>query len=162
MARNDYANGNRVNISTAMKGRRDYWEVDPTHPIYGKGSKWTISKAAYLPWKYEVYWFWDMQHNNKYPGGNEKFGTKVHPYDNDPWYWTIAYPDADISRFFVMRGHSDFRINFNDYYAEYFKETWTIPRYPYQASFVRYQISYMGITYLDEFKQPLIIPKYDN
>lgn len=162
VARNDYANGNRVNISTAMKGRRDYWEVDPTHPIYGKGSKWVIPRAAYRPWKYEVYWFWDMQYNNKYPGGNEIFGTKVHPYGNDPWYWTIAYPDADISRFFVMRGHSDFLRNFNDYYEEYFKNTWTIPRYPNEASFVRYQINYKGITYLDEFKQPLIIPKYDN
>lgn len=162
VARNDYADGNRVNVSTAMKGRRDYWEVDQTHPIYGKGSKWVIPRAAYRPWKYEVYWFWDMQYNNKYPGGNEKFGTKVHPYDSDPWYWTIAYPDADISRFFVMRGHSDFLRNFNDYYQEYFMETWTIPRYPYQASFVRYQINYRGITYLDEFKQPLIIPKYDN
>ena len=162
VARNDYANGNRVDVSTAMKGRRAYWEVDPTHPIYGKGSKWVIPRAAYLPWKYEVYWFWDMQHNNKYPGGNEIFGTKVHLYDSDPWYWTIAFPDADISRFFVMRGHSDFLRNFNDYYAEYWNNTWTVPRYPYQASFVRYQINYKGITYLDEFKQPLIIPKYDN
>lgn len=162
VARNDYADGNRVNVSTAMKGRRVYWEVDPTHPIYGEGSKWVIPRAAYLPWKYEVYWFWDMQYNNKYPGNNAKFGTKVHTYDSDPWYWTIAYPDEDISRFFVMRGHPDYIKVFNDKYEEYWKNTWTIPRYPYQASFVRYQINYKGITYLDEFKQPLIIPKYDN
>lgn len=155
VARNDYANGNRVNFYKAMKGRRDYWEVDPTHPIYGKGSKWIIGTAAYWQHKYEVYWFWDMQRNNKYPGGNEKFGTKVHPYDNDPWYWTFADPDGVHTRKFVMRGYPDFG-------DEYWNNTWIVPRSVEQTAFVRYQINYKGITYLDEFKQPRIIPKFDN
>ena len=154
VARNDYANGNRVNFATAMKGRRDYWEVDPTHPIFGKGSKWIISTAAYLAHKYEVYWFWDMQRNSKYPGGNEKFGTKVHPYDNDPWYWTIAdQTGANINKF-VMRGHPDFGDN-------YFNDTWISQKNVNQTCFVRYQINYKGITYLDEFKKPIIIPQFD-
>ena len=154
VARNDYANGNRVNFATAMKGRRDYWEVDPTHPIFGKGSKWIISTAAYLAHKYEVYWFWDMQRNSKYPGGNEKFGTKVHPYDNDPWYWTIAdQTGANINKF-VMRGYSDFGDN-------YFNDTWISQKNVNQTCFVRYQINYKGITYLDEFKKPNIIPQFD-
>ena len=154
VARNDYANGNRVNFATAMKGRRDYWEVDPTHPIFGKGSKWIISTAAYLAHKYEVYWFWDMQRNSKYPGGNEKFGTKVHPYDNDPWYWTIAdQTGANVNKF-VMRGHPDFGDN-------YFNDTWISQKNVNQTCFVRYQINYKGITYLDEFKKPNIIPQFD-
>lgn len=157
VARNDYLPGNRVNFPTAYKGRRDYWEVDPTHPIFGKGSKWIIGTAAYLPHKYEVYWFWDMQRNSKYPGGNEKFGTKVHPYDNDPWYWTAGDPDGWAARFFVMRGYFEFGDN---YWTE--NPTWTTLRYVEQTAFVRYQINYKGNTYLDEFKQPRKIPKFDN
>ena len=145
VARNDYANGNRVNYKTAYQGRRKYWEVDPTHPIFGLGSKWIMSTAAYGAWKYEVYWFWDMQRNNKYPGGNEKFGTKVHPYDNDPWYWTVAdQTGANVNKF-VMRGYSTFGDN-------YFADEWITNRNVNQSAFVRYQINYKGITYLDEFK----------
>ena len=145
VARNDYNNGNRVNYKTAYHGRRKYWEVDPTHPVFGLGSKWIISTAAYGAWKYEVYWFWDMQRNDKYPGGNEKFGTKVHPYDNDPWYWTVAdQTGANVNKF-VMRGYSTFGDN-------YFADEWITNRNVNQAAFVRYQINYKGITYLDEFK----------
>lgn len=145
VARNDYANGNRVNYKEAYHGRRKYWEVDPTHPVFGLGSKWIISTAAYLYWKYEVYWFWDMQRNNKYPGGDEKFGTKVHPYDNDPWYWTVAdQTGANVNKF-VMRGHPDYGDN-------YFADTWITNRSVKATAFVRYQINYRGITYLDEFK----------
>ena len=157
VARNDYLPGNRVNFPTAYKGRRDYWEVDPTHPIFGKGSKWIIGTAAYLPHKYEVYWFWDMQRNSKYPGGNEKFGTKVHPYDNNPWYWTAGDPDGWAARFFVMRGYFEFGDN---YWTD--NPTWTTLRYVEQTAFVRYQINYKGNTYLDEFKQPRKISKFDN
>lgn len=154
VARNDYANGNRVNFAAAMKGRRAYWEVDPTHPIFGTGSKWIISTAAYGQWKYEVYWFWDMQRNNKYPGDDEIFGTKVHPYDNDPWYWTIAdQTGANVNKF-VMRGYPTFGDN-------YFAGEWITNRNVNKTSFVRYQINYRGITYLDEFKTPQIIPQFD-
>ena len=155
VARNDYRSGTRVNFKEAMQGRRQYWEVDESHPIYGKGSKWIISTAAYLPRKYEVYWFWDMQCHNIYPGGNEKFGTKVHPYDNDPWYWTIAALDETANDFFVMRGHQNFG-------NEYLNGTWTSTRNVNQTSFVRYQIRYKGTTYLDEFKQAQKISKFDN
>lgn len=155
VARNDYRSGTRVIFKEAMQGRRQYWEVDESHPIYGKGSKWIISTAAYLPRKYEVYWFWDMQCHNIYPGGNEKFGTKVHPYDNDPWYWTIAALDEFGNDFFVMRGHP----NFGD---KYLNGTWTSTRNVNQTSFVRYQIRYKGITYLDEFKQAQKMSKFDN
>ena len=156
VARNDYLPGNRVNFKAAYQGMRKYWEVDPTHPIYG-GSKWGIGTAAYLPHKYEVYWFWDMQRNNKYPGGNEIFGTKVHPYDNDPWYWTFGDPDGWAARFFVMRGYHEFG---DDYWTG--NPTWTTLRNVEQTAFVRYQINYKGNTYLDEFKQPRKIPKFDN
>ena len=145
VARNDYNNGNRVNYKTAYHGRRKYWEVDPTHPVFGLGSKWIMSTAAYGAWKYEVYWFWDMQRNNKYPGDNEKFGTKVHPYDNDPWYWTVAdQTGANVNKF-VMRGYPTFGDN-------YFADEWITNRNVNSAAFVRYQINYKGITYLDEFK----------
>ena len=145
VARNDYANGTRVNYKTAYQGRRKYWEVDPTHPVFGLGSKWIMSTAAYGQWKYEVYWFWDMQRNNKYPGSNEKFGTKVHPYDNDPWYWTVAdQTGANVNKF-VMRGYPTFGDN-------YFADEWITNRSVNAAAFVRYQINYKGITYLDEFK----------
>ena len=145
VARNDYANGTRVNYKTAYQGRRKYWEVDPTHPVFGLGSKWIMSTAAYGQWKYEVYWFWDMQRNNKYPGSNEKFGTKVHPYDNDPWYWTVAdQTGANVNKF-VMRGYPTFGDN-------YFADEWITNRSVNAAAFVRYQINYKGVTYLDEFK----------
>ncbi len=156
VARNDYLPGNRVNFKAAYQGMRKYWEVDPTHPIYG-GSKWTIGTAAYLPHKYEVYWFWDMQRNSKYPGGNEIFGTKVHPYDNDPWYWTFGDPDGWAARFFVMRGYFEFGDN---YWTD--NPTWVTLRNVEQTAFVRYQINYKGITYLDEFKQSRIIPQFNN
>ena len=95
-----------------------------------------------------------MQRNSKYPGGNEKFGTKVHPYDNDPWYWTIAdQTGANVNKF-VMRGHPDFGDN-------YFNDTWISQKNVNQTCFVRYQINYKGITYLDEFKKPNIIPQFD-
>lgn len=145
VARNDYANGTRVNYKTAYQGRRKYWEVDPTHPVFGLGSKWIMSTAAYGQWKYEVYWFWDMQRNNKYPGSNEKFGTKVHPYDNDPWYWTVADQTGANVYKFVMRGYPTFGDN-------YFADEWITNRSVNAAAFVRYQINYKGITYLDEFK----------
>lgn len=144
VARNDYNNGNRVNYKTAYHGRRKYWEVDPTHPVFGMVNNWEFSRAAYRTWKYEVYWFWDMQRNNKFPGGNEKFGTKVHPYDNDPWYWTYADQTGGNINKFVMRGHSD-------YGDDYFAGTWITNRNVNGAAFVRYQIRYKGITYLDKF-----------
>lgn len=148
VARNDYDNGNRVNYKTAYHGRRAYWEVDPTHPIFGKGSKWEIPRAAYEPWNYEVYWFWYMQHYDTYPGGNGIFGTKVCSYNNsDPWYWTRAdQTGANVDKF-VMRGHDAYLKSGNNY----FNDTWIINRNVNQTAFVRYDISYKGITYLDEF-----------
>lgn len=147
VARNDYDNGNRVNYKTAYHGRRAYWEVDPTHPIFGKGSKWEIPRAAYEPWNYEVYWFWYMQHYDTYPGGNGIFGTKVHQYDSNPWYWTRADQTGGNVNKFVMRGHDAYLKSGNNY----FNDTWIINRNVNQTAFVRYDISYKGITYLDEF-----------
>lgn len=54
VARNDYRPGTRVNFRDAMQGRRQYWEVDESHPIYGKGKIWKISRAAYSSFKYEL------------------------------------------------------------------------------------------------------------
>lgn len=150
VARNDYANG-RVNYKTAYQGRRAYWEVDPSHPIFGKGNKWEIPTAAYTSRKYEVYWFWYMQHYDTYPGGNGRFGTKVCSYNNsDPWYWTCADQTGGNVNKFVMRGHPDYVKTFTDW-AEYFNDTWIINRSVNNAAFVRYLIRYKGITYLDEF-----------
>ena len=154
VARNDYNNGNRVNFKTAYHGRRKYWEVDPTHPVFGMINNWEFSRAAYHVWKYEVYWFWDMQRNNKFPGGNEKFGTKVHPYDNDPWYWTYADQTGGNINKFVMRGHPDYGDN-------YFADTWITNRNVNGAAFVRYQIRYKGITYLDKFLKAHINPVFE-
>lgn len=153
VARNDYDTGNKMNYVTAMKGRHEYWEVDPTHPIFGKGSKWIISTAAYHIYKFEVCWFWDMQRNSKYPGGNEIFGTKVQPYSNDSWYWTIADPGESTLQRFVMRGHYDFGDN-------YFNNTWITLVSVYNSCFVRYEIRYKGITYLDEFREAVKVPQY--
>lgn len=148
VARNNYDNGYRVNYKDAYQGRRKYWEVDPTHPIFGKGSKWEIPRAAYDFWKYEVYWFWYMQHYDTYPGGNVIFGTKVCSYNNsDPWYWTRADQTGGNVDKFVMRGHDAYLKSGNNY----FTDTWIINRNVNQTAFVRYEISYKGITYLDEF-----------
>lgn len=148
VARKDYNNGNRVNFATAVNGRREYWEVDPTHPIYGKGNIWIMSHPYYLVNRFEVYWFWDMQRNNKSPGDNEIFGTKVHPYDNDPWYWTIGDKTGKNVYKLVMRGYQTFNST-NGPNSE-----WSSERGVNGYCFVRYQIDYKG-TYLDDFKKPV-------
>ena len=153
VARNDYDTGNRMNFKAAYQGRYKYWEVDPTHPIYG-GSKWDIPLSAYDPYKYEIYWLWDMQRNSKYPGGNEKFGTKVHPYDNDPWYWTMSDRVGDAKQKFVIRGYSTFG-------GDYFANLWLGEKTVSQTSFVRYSIKYKGITYLDEFWTRVYHPQFE-
>jgi hypothetical protein len=160
VARNDYRPGTRVNFRDAMQGRRQYWEVDESHPIYGKGKIWKISRAAYTAFKYEVYWFWYMQHYDTYPGGNGIFGTKVCSYNNsDPWYWTIADQTGGNVNKFIMRGHPDFLSNFNDR-TEYFNNTWANQRGVNGTCFVRYELIYKGI-YLDEFMEQAIIPQFD-
>lgn len=160
VARNDYANGNRVNFKDAMQGRRKYWEVDESHPIYGKGKIWKISRVAYNDFKYEVYWFWYMQHYDTYPGGNGIFGTKVCSYNNsDPWYWTIADQTGGNAYKFIMRGHPDYIKDFNDG-TEYFNNTWVSQRSVNGSCFVRYELIYRGI-YLDEFMEQAIIPQFD-
>lgn len=157
VARNDYANGNRVNFRDAMQGRRKYWEVDESHPIYGKGKIWKISRVAYNAFKYEVYWFWYMQYYDTYPGGNGIFGTKVCSYNNsDPWYWTRADQTGGNVNKFVMRGHDAYLKSGNNY----FTDTWIINRNVNQTAFVRYEISYKG-NYLDEFMEQAIIPQFD-
>ena len=160
VARNDYRLGTRVNFRDAMQGRRQYWEVDESHPIYGKGKIWKISRAAYSAFKYEVYWFWYMQYYDTYPGGNGIFGTKVCSYNNsDPWYWTIADQTGDNVNKFIMRGHPNFLKNFNDN-AEYFNNTWASQRNVNGTCFVRYELIYKGI-YLDGFMEQQIIPQFD-
>lgn len=128
VARKDYLPGTRVNFRDAMQGRRKYWEVDENHPIYGKGKIWKISRVAYSAFKYEVYWFWYMQHYDTYPGGNGIFGTKVCSYNNsDPWYWTIADQTGGNYQKFIMRGHPNYIKDYNDY-TEYFNDTWVSQR----------------------------------
>ena len=160
VARKDYRPGTRVNFKDAMQGRRQYWEVDESHPIYGKGKIWKISRAAYGDFKYEVYWFWYMQHYDTYPGGNVIFGTKVCSYKNsDPWYWTIADQTGGNVYKFIMRGHPDFLRNFNDR-TDYFNNTWASQRGVNGTCFVRYELIYKGI-YLDNFMEQAIIPQFD-
>lgn len=154
VARNDYDTGNRMNYRAAYQGRRKYWEVDPTHPVFGQGSKWEIPNSAYDEYKYEIYWFWDMQRNNEFPGGNEKFGTKVQPYGNDCWYWTMADRVGDSKQKFVIRGYPTFGGN-------YWGNLWLGEKTVNQTAFVRYSIKYKGITYLDEFNTPLIQPAFE-
>lgn len=160
VARNDYRPGTRVNFRDAMQGRRQYWEVDESHPIYGKGKIWKISRVAYSAFKYEVYWFWYMQHYDTYPGGNEIFGTKVCSYNNsDPWYWTIADQTGDNVNKFIMRGHPNFLKNYNDA-TDYFNDTWASQRGVNGTCFVRYELIYKGF-YLDNFMEQAIIPQFD-
>ena len=145
VARKDYRPGTRVNFKDAMQGRRRYWEVDPTHPIYGTGKTWKISRAAYTAFKYEVYWFWYMQYYDTYPGGNGIFGTKVCSYNNsDPWYWTIADQTGGNYNKFIMRGHPNFLKNFNDN-TEYFNNTWANQRGVNGTCFVRYELIYTSV-----------------
>lgn len=143
VARNDYDTGNRMNYKAAYHGRRKYWEVDPTHPVFGQVSKWEIPQSAYDSWKYEIYWLWDMQRNSKYPGGNEKFGTKVQPYGDESWYWTMSDRVGDNKQKFVIRGYPTFG-------GDYFAGLWLGEKTINQTAFVRYSIKYKGI-YLDEF-----------
>lgn len=160
VARKDYLPGTRVNFRDAMQGRRKYWEVDESHPIYGKGKIWKISRVAYSAFKYEVYWFWYMQHYDTYPGGNGIFGTKVCSYNNsDPWYWTIADQTGGNYQKFIMRGHPNYLRDFNDN-TEYFNDTWVSQRSVNGSCFVRYELIYKGI-YLDEFMEQAIIPQFD-
>ena len=160
VARKDYRPGTRVNFRDAMQGRRQYWEVDESHPIYGKGKIWKISRAAYSVFKYEVYWFWYMQRYDTYPGGNGIFGTKVCSYNNsDPWYWTIADQTGANVYKFIMRGHPNYISDFNDN-ADYFNDTWISQRSVNGSCFVRYELIYKGI-YLDEFMEQAIIPQFD-
>lgn len=160
VARKDYLPGTRVNFRDAMQGRRKYWEVDESHPIYGKGKIWKISRVAYSAFKYEVYWFWYMQHYDTYPGGNGIFGTKVCSYKNsDPWYWTIADQTGTNVNKFIMRGHPNYIKDYNDY-AEYFNDTWISQRSVNGYCFVRYELIYKG-NYLDEFMEQAIIPQFD-
>lgn len=154
VARNDYDTGNRMNFKAAYQGRYKYWEVDPTHPVFGQSSKWDIPLSAYDPYKYEIYWLWDMQRNSKYPGGNEIFGTKVHPYDYDPWYWTMSDRVGDAKQKFVIRGYPTFG-------GDYFANLWLGEKTVSQTSFVRYSIKYKGITYLDEFWTPVYHPQFE-
>ena len=160
VARKDYLPDTRVNFRDAMQGRRKYWEVDESHPIYGKGKIWKISRVAYKDFKYEVYWFWYMQYCDTYPGGNGIFGTKVCSYNNsDPWYWTIAdQTGANVNKF-IMRGHPNYLRDFNDN-AEYFNDTWISQRSVNGCCFVRYELIYKG-NYLDEFMEQAIIPQFD-
>lgn len=160
VARNDYRPGTRVNFRDAMQGRRKYWEVDESHPIYGKGKIWKISRVAYAAFKYEVYWFWYMQYYDTYPGGNVIFGTKVCSYNNsDPWYWTIADQTGGNVNKFIMRGHPDYIKNFTDA-TEYFNNTWASQRGVNGTCFVRYELIYKGF-YLDNFMEQAIIPQFD-
>ena len=160
VARKDYLPGTRVNFRDAMQGRRKYWEVDESHPIYGKGKIWKISRVAYGAFKYEVYWFWYMQHYDTYPGGNGIFGTKVCSYNNsDPWYWTIADQTGGNYQKFIMRGHPNYIKDYNDN-TEYFNDTWISQRSVNGYCFVRYELIYKG-NYLDEFMEQAIIPQFD-
>lgn len=154
VARNDYPrNGQKVNFYQAVNGRRQYWEVDETHPVFGKGNKWLICHPVYQQDKYEVYWFWDMQCHDKFPGDNEIFGSKVQPYGNGyNWYWTIAdQTGANLSKF-IIRGHSNF-LNCNNYWAN----EWVAQGAVSNGYYVRYEINYKG-TYLDDFKQQVMTP----
>ena len=125
------------------------WIVRNGKVVDGKGKIWKISRAAYNDFKYEVYWFWDMQHNNKYPGGNEIFGTKVQLYGNDSWYWTIADQIGNNVNKFIMRGHPNYIQDFIGR-DEYFNNIWASQRSVNGSCFVRYELIYRGI-YLDEF-----------
>lgn len=81
VARKDAGYMNRTN---AMQGRRTYWEVDENHPYYGK----KFWRLVHPFWDgYEAYWFWDMSHNDIYPGNNELYGDKLSYND---WYWTAG------------------------------------------------------------------------
>lgn len=147
VARNDYANGAKVNFTQAVNGRREYWEVDQTHPIYGKGKIWRLSHPFFGVNRFEVYWFWDMQRNNKYPGGNSIFGTKVQPYGTDCWYWTRGGVGYGNPNYYVMRGY----VTFNS--ADGPGGEWSNVRNYSESHYVRYTINYKGV-YLDNFVAP--------
>ena len=105
VARCDYKN-QQVTFNDAMAGRTLYWEVDANHPVFGKGKNWRVPFPFWEVNRYESYWLWDMQKNNKFPGDNEKLGEKLQAPPKDPWYWTCgAIGDGTM---YCMRGYGDF------------------------------------------------------
>lgn len=149
VARSDYKE-EQVTFYVAWAGRREYWEVDEKHPVFGKGKNWMIIHPFWRVNRYEAYWLWDMQIHDKFPGENEKFGKKLQGPPKDPWYWTCGGVDAVASTRYCMRGYSDFiALKGPD------DKTWLSHRKPNSSCWVRYTMNYTG-DYLET-----IIPQKD-
>lgn len=144
VARCDYKN-QQVAFNDAMAGRTLYWEVDVNHPVFGKGKNWRVPFPFWEVDRYESYWLWDMQKNNKFPGDNEKLGEKLQAPPKDPWYWTCgAIGDGTM---YCMRGYGDFhRQNYT------WDDTWLSSRWPNSPCWVRYLMKYTG-GYLENIVQ---------
>lgn len=144
VARCDYKN-QRVTFDDAWDGRSQYWEVDVNHPVFGKGKNWRVPFPFWYADRYEAYWLWDMQKNDKFPGDNEKLGEKLQPLSNDPWYWTCG--DNGTGNKYCMRGYETFHqqnITWDD--------TWLSHKSPNSACWVRYLMKYTG-GYLENIEQ---------
>lgn len=149
VARCDYKEetNQQVTFNDAWAGRRQYWEVDVNHPVFGKGKNWRIIHPFWNVNRYEAYWLWDMQKNDKYPGEDEKFGTKLKAPPLDPWYWTCGGVDVHATTRYCMRGYGDFTAQNNPY-----GNTWLAHRYPTASCWVRYTMNYTG-GYLENIVQ---------
>lgn len=149
VARCDYKEETQKQVTfyDAWAGRREYWEVDEKHPVFGKGKNWRIIHPFWAVNRYEAYWLWDMQKNDKFPGENEKFGKKLQAPPKDPWYWTCGGLDATATTRYCMRGYGDFIApkGPND-------NTWLSHRYPNGTCWVRYTMNYTG-GYLENIVQ---------
>lgn len=149
VARCDYKEETQKQVTfyDAWAGRREYWEVDVNHPVFGKGKNWRIIHPFWGVNRYEAYWLWDMQKNDKFPGENEKFGKKLQAPPKDPWYWTCGGVDATGTTRYCMRGYGDFTAQGNPYGG-----TWLAHRYPDASCWVRYTMNYTG-GYLENIVQ---------
>lgn len=100
--------GLRSDARTALAWASQYWEVNETHPKYGKG-KWGNLTPFWNNQMYLYYWLWWMGHNNQYPGGNSIYGEKLKK-QGDQYYWTNGVQDAGTGNYYyyVWSGDNDF------------------------------------------------------
>lgn len=144
VARCDYKN-QQVTFNDALDGQGQYWEVDVNHPVFGKGKNWKLPFPFWEVNRYESYWLWDMQKNDKFPGDNEKLGQKLQAPPKDPWYWTSGA--IGNGTMYCMRGYGDFhRQNYS------WDGTWLSCKWPSEYCWVRYLMKYTG-GYLENIVQ---------
>lgn len=96
--------GLRSDVNTALAWSSQYWEVNVTHPKYGKG-KWGNLLPFWNNQMYLYYWLWWMGHYNQYPGGNSIYGEKLKK-QGDQYYWTPGV--QSVNYYYVWSGDNDF------------------------------------------------------